>query len=517
MATSDQTLSALNEVRGYQKPDDLGIGEWIWGALQGDFNPERTSGQIGFDMVVSLVPLVDTILDLRDLVANIRLYRKDPDNKVTMFLIATTAIGFVPEIGTVAKSALRLVWIYLKPLIKHADDFTNVSKLVAATNRACDLALPRLTEYLQHNQIAKWATQGKIPDVYKFISQNILMARDKINPAVLKNLLSEKFDALRSLLNKIRLIVRPNIRTEVDDILKSLDAFQKAISDCIQEYAQPIRTVLKVLAKRLDDQAWRVETYRTNRGWIAPISDTSSAKLINAQPPAWVKPITGPLDYPPIKLKDIAVKKLMKQYPNHPTLSPENIATFSGRGKGMLPDSIIGPQKLYRIIDPSNEGAGIFWVSEAEFKAIKDREEWRSRFAVKPEWNQNGWFVEYNVLPNETLSVWRGPAASQKLEGTNYFLEGGGEQIVFFPSKRDEMHIVMPRVDHETGADIRDYAGNLDRRVEFTDVTGEKVPAKLRKQIVDQHIKGPTETGWGATDYSPEEANRILLNLPVTP
>jgi hypothetical protein len=348
------------------------------------------------------------------------------------------------------------VWVYLKPLIKHADDFTNVSKLVALTNRACDLALPRLTEYLQHNQVAKWATRGKIPDVYKFISKKIIEVAASISPSALKGLINEKCDALKELLKKIRLIVPTGIRALVDDSLKILDEFRKAVGECVDDYVQPVRTVLKVVAKRLDDQAWRVEIYRTNRGWIAPISESGSAKLINAQPPAWVKPITGPLDYPPIKLKDVAVKKLMKQHPNHPTLSPDNISTFSARGKGMLPDNIIGPQKLYRIIDPSNEGAGIFWISEAEFKAIKDREEWRSRFAVKPEWNQNGWVVEYNVLPGETLAVWRGPAASQKLEGTNYFLQGGGEQIVFFPTKRDEMHTVMPRVDQKTGADIRD-------------------------------------------------------------
>jgi hypothetical protein len=46
---------------------------------------------------------------------------------------------------------------------------------------------------------------------------------------------------------------------------------------------------------------------------------------------------------------------------------------------------------------------------------------------------------------------------------------------------------------------------------------GEKAAAKLRKQILDPHIKGPFETGWGATDYSPKEAKRILLNLPANP
>lgn len=517
MATSDQTLSALNEVRGYRKPDDVGIGEWIWGALQGDFNPDRTNGQIGFDMGVSLVPVVDTILDLRDLVANIRLYRKDPDNKVTMFLIATTAIGFIPEVGTVAKSGLRLVWVYLKPLIKHADDFTNVSKLVALTNRACDLALPRLTEYLQHNQVAKWATQGKIPDVYKFISKKIIEVAASISPSVLKGLINEKCDALKELLKKIRMIVPTGIRALVDDSLKMLDEFRKAVGECIDDYAQPVRTVLKVVAKRLDDQAWRVEIYRTNRGWIAPISEAGSAKLINAQPPVWVKPFKKILDFPPLQLSDVEAANLMKIYPNHPKITAGNAATFSNIGTGMEAKYITGPEKLYRIVDPSNEGAGIFWISEAEFKATKSLAEWRRRFAVKPEWNQNGWFVEYEVQAGETLAVWRGPAASQELGGTNYYLEGGAEQILFFPGKRDEMHNIMPRVDPKTGDDIMDYAGNLDRRVEFTDIAGEKAPAKLRKRIVDPHIKGPIETGWGATHYSPEEAKRILLNLPVKP
>jgi len=72
MAATDETLDALNQVRGEKKPEDVGLGEWIWGALQGDFNDERTTGQIGFDMVVSLIPVVDTVCDVRDLCANVR-------------------------------------------------------------------------------------------------------------------------------------------------------------------------------------------------------------------------------------------------------------------------------------------------------------------------------------------------------------------------------------------------------------------------------------------------------------
>lgn len=516
MAATDETLDALNEVRGEKKPEDVGLGEWIWGALQGDFNAERTAGQIGFDMVVSLIPVVDTICDLRDMCANVHQYRKDPSNKTTLFFIATTAIGFFPEVGTVAKSALRLVWVYLKPLVKHADDITNVSKLVKATNRACDAALPRITEYLQHNRVVQWATKGKLPDMYQFVAKTVREASDKLNPALLGRLMNEKLDELKALLQKIRLIVPSTIRENIDDFLKLIDTKGRAMVSAIQGYAQPLKTVLKVFAKRLDDQAWKVQTYRTNRGWIAPISESGSAKLINAKPPKWAKEYFGAMKHPPTDMTTDEIKALMKVHPDHPPLQGWIVETFSKKEK-LRADAIKGPTKLYRVIDPSNEGAGIFWMTEAEFKAIKNRDEWRSKFAVKPEWNQNGWVVEYEIKTGESLPVWRGPAASQELRGTDHYLEGGGEQIVFFPGSRDEMVQAMPRIDPATGNHIVDHAGNADRRVEYIDLTGQMVPVKLRASITDPNIKGPIETEWGATDYTQEEAKRILLTVPAAP
>ena len=517
MAATGEMLGALNEVNGQEKPDDIGMGEWIWGALQGDFNAERSNGQIGFDMVVSLIPIVDTICDFRDLCANIRQYRKDPDNKITLFFIATTVIGFFPEIGTVVKSALRLVWIYLKPLIKHADDFTNISKLVAATNRACDAALPKITDYLQHSRVAQWATRGKLPDIFKFVSKTIREAAAKVDGALLKKLLDEKFEELKNLLLKIKPFVPVSIVTKIDGLLEFINAKRVAITDAVQTFAHPIRTVLKVIAKRLDDHAWRVQTYRTNRGWISPISESGSAKLINAKTPKWVRKLHGNMKYPPLVMGSKKINALMAAHPNHPKLNAGQISTFSRKGGALRGDMIVGPAKFIRVLDPSNEAAGIFWISEADFKAIKNRDEWRSKWGIKPEWNQNGWFIEYEVRVGESLPVWRGPTASQKLEGTNFYLEAGAEQFVFFPGSRDEMVNALPRIDRESGMPMTEAGGNIDRRIEFVDVTGEVVPTKLRSKITDDHISGPFETGWGATDYTKEESQRILLTVPSSP
>jgi hypothetical protein len=319
-------------------------------------------------------------------------------------------------------------------------------------------------------------------------------------------LLNEKFNDLKALLQKIRPIVPSTVHEHIDDFLKFVNTQRHAMSGAVEEFVEPVRTVMKVVAKKLDDHAWRVEVYRTNRGWIAPISESGSAKLISAKPPKWAKKLSGQMEFPPLRINDSAIEALIEAHPHHPQLKRDTIETFSRMRGGIRADVISGPAKFYRIVDPSNEGAGRFWISEANFHAIKNRDEWRSRFAVKPEWNQNGWFVEYELKAGETLPVWRGPAASQELTETEYYLEGGAEQLVFSPGSRDEMVRALPKVDS---------TGNADRRVDFTDVTGEIVPTNLRAHITDPHIKGPSETGWGATDYTPQEAKRILLTVPT--
>lgn len=514
MGTTDATLTGLNEIHGIAKPDDVGMGEWVWEALQGDFNPRRSTGQIGFDMVVSLVPIVDTVCDLRDLCANIKAYRKEPTDKVTLFFMATTVVGFFPELGTVVKSVLRLMWVHMKPLIRHADNITNVSKLMTAANRACDAALPRITEYLQHNRVTKWATSGKLADIYKFVAKSIREAAEKISLELMSRLLNEKFNALKLLLGKISPIVPTKVQERINHFLEYLNGARRSMSQAIQHFVQPVRTVLNVVAKRLDDHAWRADIRQTNRGWIAPLSASGSTRLINAIRPKWASPLSAQMAFPPLNANREEMRALMKAYPKHPALEDWIVSSFAKKGGGMRAGAITGPAKLYRVVDPSNEGGGIFWMTETEFKALKNRDEWRSRFAVKPEWNQNGWFVEYEVKAGESLPVWRGPVASQKVDGTDYYLKGGHEQIVFFPSSRDHMVNGLPRIDPNTGLPIVDKANNIDRRVEFTDVTGEPVLSKLRKEITDPRIKGPFETGWGASDYSPEEAHRILLTVP---
>ncbi|MCL1621778.1 hypothetical protein [Ralstonia pseudosolanacearum] len=58
MSSQQQTEEAWAIVHGQAKPEDKGVGLWLWEAIQGDFNDDRSAGQIAADMVISLIPIV---------------------------------------------------------------------------------------------------------------------------------------------------------------------------------------------------------------------------------------------------------------------------------------------------------------------------------------------------------------------------------------------------------------------------------------------------------------------------
>lgn len=503
-ATVEDTKKAIAQVHG-QEQGDKGIGQWIWEALQGDFAEERSAGQIGFDMAVSFIPIVDTICDVRDLCANIRQYNKDPDNKITLLFIGLTVIGFVPEIGSIVKGCLKIFFAKLRPYLKHADDITDAGRLMKHVDRALDAALPKITEFLQNNQVIKWATKNKVPDLFSYLAKQLRELAKKIDRDNIKKAFDEAIDAIRILLRRIHSIVPADTAGKIEDFLAMLDRQAFRIKMKLHWPINYIRSILLRVAERLDDHAWIAYSRNVNKGWIAPMTESGAASLMRREPPAWVRLGNGKYD----KLSVTDGKKLMARYPNHPKLGKEEIQSFHA----MRADTLKGPTKLYRVIDPTNEGAGIFWMSEKEFKSLKNRGQWRDRFAVKPDWNQNGQYVVYELKEGETLNAWRGPLSSQELKGTPYHLQGGGEQIVFFPNKGDDtLRDAMTRGSEQRYNTDTD-AFEKSRGVRFTDVAGESVDKPLRQQINVPSIRGPFDSGWGYADWTEQQAQRIIVTL----
>ncbi len=86
-------------------------GSWIWGTVQGDFNEDQTIGQIATNTAITMIPVVDQVGDVRDIVANLKLlvWNKRYNDKWIWIALVITLIGLIPVLGSAAKGVLKVV------------------------------------------------------------------------------------------------------------------------------------------------------------------------------------------------------------------------------------------------------------------------------------------------------------------------------------------------------------------------------------------------------------------------
>ncbi|WP_249314800.1 contractile injection system protein, VgrG/Pvc8 family [Pseudoalteromonas sp. S1727] len=86
-------------------------GDWLWGTLQGDFNKNPSTSQIVVGTIISMIPVVDQIMDIRDICANTMLLTDDDKANDSDGWIAftLTAIGLIPLFGSAVKGVGKVV------------------------------------------------------------------------------------------------------------------------------------------------------------------------------------------------------------------------------------------------------------------------------------------------------------------------------------------------------------------------------------------------------------------------
>lgn len=111
------------------------VGSWLWGTVQGDFNENQSTSQVIVNTILGLIPIVDQVLDVRDLIAGVthlvgyymeeeEEQRKHPDLLglsyetwlwLGVFLIA---IGCIPIVGSAVKGVLKTIIRFLQDALK---------------------------------------------------------------------------------------------------------------------------------------------------------------------------------------------------------------------------------------------------------------------------------------------------------------------------------------------------------------------------------------------------------------
>jgi hypothetical protein len=483
---------------------------WFWEAVEGDFNEDRSTGQILMDAAISMIPLVDQLCDVRDLIANCRKLYRDHTDGIAWIALALTLIGLFPTLGSLVKGVLKIFFAFLRRA---------GGKEVEA---AVDGAMTWVITFLRRRDVQKYLSSHKVDEVFKWLANEVKAVHAKVNLGALLAAFDGAIKVVDGLVQKVSFI--PSLGNKAKQVLVEVRQIRMKADAGLAQALKPVQdmigtVILKLEKEVLEKQRGIVDVRNVHYRGVLP--EAAAIALMRKRKPKWLTQ-NGSDVFP--RLEPQVVGSNLRPYtaptsPNgqrrpkkdiFPPLTDQNIRSFHT----IAAHTIRGPARLYRIISPNSRAMSDCWVSEEIFKQLQKspdpRAAWRKFLAVWPDWNANGQFVIYDVRVGESLNVWRGIASSQKKGSLpDCQLEGGWEQIVFNISRKDTRNDKVLYYKQGNGKNPK-LSGPFDQK-QIDVMTSKMNPVQkrrffesytqVREQINHPNISGPFSTGWGYTDF----------------
>jgi len=412
--------------------------EWIWNVLQGDFAEEQSAAQTITGTLISMIPFVDQICDVRDVVANCRKINQDADNKFAWLALALTLIGLFPCLGSLAKGCLKIPFNYARKFALSGGAKALDSGLWKLTAPFIEKSIVKLNQHLAHPAVRKTLAALKIDNVWKHLAGKVREVKGMLTTAKLMSVMDDAINALKGFCDMIQKWGSATMQTQAGALLKSIKAVRDKANKQLAEVVKPLQDWLDKLARRLDveaDQNYRAMVKTVNPHSFTRPSNVAEVAEFEKARPGWVDETK--------KVPHKAARKAPAAtgFPdlNPPAVpgkrNPPLFEAYKTFKEGSIKPVIIpSGETLYRIVDPESLDNSICWMRETEFLLLKSKADWRRRFAVWKSWNGNGEYVTYTVPAGTSLHAWEGIAATQEnLLKPQFKLEGGATQIVLDP------------------------------------------------------------------------------------
>lgn len=508
-----EALAFVTEM--HQKAFDTGVSvfEWLWEAVQGDFNGDRSTGQIVFDTAISIIPGVDQVCDVRDIIANCKQINEDKSNTWAWVSLGLTLIGLFPSLGSLIKGVLKIFFLFVRRSGGNA------------LMKAVDEAMTWVITFLRKREVQKYCKGLKWDRLFHQLAEGVRKVRAKLSVRTLLQAFDRGIDLMNNLLGHVRHI--PFVGSRAEATIKLVRGIRQEANQYLGKAVKPLQDVLDKVIQRLEieDLVQRRGILDTgNIHFTGGLPEARAVTLMREAdpPPSWLskgKPTKNPaLD--PTK-NNLGARVARAAEDGFPNLSDDEIRSFT---RGMRADELVGPQRLYRVISPNNMAASADWVTEEVWKKIMNSPDpkaaWRKYMGVWPDWNPDGQFVIYDLKPGETLKVYRGPAAAQvkpPKANLDAHLEGGWEQIKFHTGKPNDGKFGDTVGYHRKEADGRLTPIGMTYG-EYRKLSPEEQGHYqfLREKINHPAILGPFDTGWGYTDFDAQMID-AKLGLPALP
>lgn len=422
------------------------IAEWLWVVLQGDFAEDQTTAQIVTGTVISMIPFVDQICDVRDICANATKIKEDSNNPWAWIGLILTLIGLFPVLGSLFKGVFKVILapirrFMLKPATKGLK-FTG-GNIYKFAEPAIESGITELNKFLARPAVKKAIKNAKITNIYKATASKIREVKGMLTKQALLGVFDKLVGYLRDTVKFIDKYASKAIGAKARQMLQTVIDVRNLANQKLGEFLKPVQDFLERLAVRIEkesEQAFKATTNVKNIHNFKKVGTDAELKSVLNNKPNWVD-VVAKEKYKAL----IRCPKIPDGFPDISELSKNGalrdaFKTFHRAKSINIPEGEV----LYRVLDPKSADNSICWMREAEYKKLKTKADWRRYFAVFASWNHNGEVVKYRV-PRGGINVWEGPAASQtfknsagKVEKVNskgeiFVLEGGGIQIVLDP------------------------------------------------------------------------------------
>ncbi|MEQ5778581.1 hypothetical protein J4E05_23900 [Thalassospira sp. NFXS8] len=410
--------------------------QWSWETLQGDFNENMSTSQIITNAVVTAVPVVDQVADLRDLIANSKLLIRDKryDEIGVWVGVFACLIGLVPSLGSLAKGVIKIIWknasemgrvlVYINKALHRTGMRVNgyrfVTKLADDVVDQVGFVAHKFDEFLdltaQKVSLLKNLTPGFVEDTLETIEKVRRMA-------------SRRFEAAA-------LAIRKRILWAVTDFATKAYAVLPGQSIIVRRVIEPI----------LDNGVYRRFQNHMGREGFEDTALTPGAREITEADRAKIRRIreVEVVRWRQDLLADPKFPDSLREFAQEPETAPiflEVLKTFGEKPfyKDFTKD---GSTEIYRVIGKEDQIGGAFWSRSAP---PDDEQTWRVRDAVSNDWNRGGGYMVAKVPPPPAALI--GPIGPQDLgDATKHdavalhpdmILDGGGEQLWFPKLDRD--------------------------------------------------------------------------------
>ena len=221
---------------------------WIGEALQGDWNEDRTPAQIAADAVLAMIPVVDQILDIRDICANCKKLSEDIDNGEYWMNLSLSLIGLVPSFGSLAKGVLKIIFCYIRKFG------------TSAVETAVDASVEALRFFLHDHKVVKLLGSYDFGKCCKKAAEELRSVKSSLDASRLSELFRKLMDNFRLLIEQVERFSQDGelvrmLHSKYNDLV----SIQSKIDDKLSRCFGPLSGIMERMAGRLDAHALAFE------------------------------------------------------------------------------------------------------------------------------------------------------------------------------------------------------------------------------------------------------------------